>query len=60
MTMEIRKGSFVKVKCPKCKNEQIVCMRATTQVKCLICNEILTEPKGGKAAIRASIIEVLS
>ncbi len=57
---KIEKSNFVRIKCPKCKNEQIVYSKATTQVKCLICNQILAEPKGGKAKIEASIIESLT
>ena len=53
------KGKFVKVKCPKCKNEQIVFGKATSQVKCLICETSLTESSGGKSKIKAKIIEVL-
>lgn len=51
---------FIKVQCSKCKNEQVIFGNATTEVKCLICNEILTEPKGGKAKIKAKVIEVLN
>ena len=54
------KSRFVKVRCSKCKNEQIIFGKASSVVKCLICNSILTEPKGGKAKIKAKIIEVLS
>jgi len=51
---------FIKVQCPKCKNEQIIFGNATTEVKCLICNELLAEPRGGKAKIKAKVIEVFS
>lgn len=53
------KGKFVKVKCPKCKNEQVVFGKASSPVKCLICETVLVEPSGGKAKIKAKIIEVL-
>ena len=42
---------FVKVKCEKCKNEQMVFVRAASKVKCLVCGEILAEPTGGKAML---------
>ena len=50
---------FVKVRCPKCKNEQIIFGKASTEVKCLVCGNTLAVPKGGKAKIKAQILEVL-
>ena len=50
---------FLKVRCPKCNNEQIIFGKASTQVKCLICDNVLAEPSGGKAKIYARILEVL-
>jgi len=40
-------------------NEQIVFGKATSEVKCLICGSILAESSGGKAKIKAKVIEVL-
>lgn len=51
---------FVKIKCNKCKNEQIIFGKPSTPVKCLVCGEILAEPKGGKGKINGQILEVLS
>jgi small subunit ribosomal protein S27e len=51
---------FIKTRCQGCKNEQIIFEGATTKVQCLVCNAILAEPKGGKAKIKAKIVEVLS
>ncbi|VVB75453.1 30S ribosomal protein S27e [Candidatus Tiddalikarchaeum anstoanum] len=50
---------FVKVKCAKCKNEQIIFSNASTSVKCLVCNEPLAECSGGKSKIVAKVVEVL-
>ncbi len=50
---------FVKVRCPKCKNEQIIFGKASSRVKCLVCGRLLAEPTGGKAKIRARVLEVL-
>jgi len=50
---------FVKIQCPKCKNEQIMFGKASTTVKCLICGEKLAEPTGGKAKVSARVLEVL-
>ncbi|MFZ5955669.1 MAG: 30S ribosomal protein S27e [Nanoarchaeota archaeon] len=52
-------SKFVKVKCAKCKNTQVIFGKASTKVKCLECNGILSEPSGGKAKIRARVEEVL-
>ena len=54
------KGRFVRVRCSKCQNEQVIFGKASSIVKCLICDSILTEPSGGKAKIKAKIIEVLN
>ena len=53
------KSRFVKVKCPKCKNSQIIFGSASTRVRCLKCDSILAEPSSGKAKIRSRIEEVL-
>jgi len=53
------KNRFIKVRCQSCKNEQIIFEGATTPVKCLVCDTPLAEPKGGKAEIKARILEFL-
>jgi len=53
------KSKFIKVQCAKCKNEQIIFGKASSKVKCLICNTILAEPSGGKAKIKAKVIKIL-
>jgi len=52
-------SKFVKVRCPKCKNEQIIFGKAASTVKCLVCGKILAEPGGGKTKIKVRILEVL-
>lgn len=52
-------SKFVKIRCPKCKNEQIIFGKSTVVVKCLVCGKVLAEPTGGKASIKARILEVL-
>ena len=54
------KNRFIKVRCQSCKNEQIIFEGATTKVHCLVCDVILAEPKGGKAEIKARVVEVLN
>jgi len=52
-------SKFVKIRCPKCKNEQIIFGKAATSVKCLVCDKSLAESTGGKTRIKARILEVL-
>jgi small subunit ribosomal protein S27e len=54
------KSKFYKIRCGKCKNEQIIFGKSATEVKCLVCGEVLAKPTGGKAKISAQILEVLS
>lgn len=52
-------SKFIKVRCPKCKNEQIVFGKSSTNVSCLVCSKVLAEPTGGKSKVKARILEVL-
>ncbi|MBW2989418.1 30S ribosomal protein S27e [Candidatus Woesearchaeota archaeon] len=52
-------SKFIKVRCPKCKNEQIVFGKVTSQVNCLVCSKKIADPTGGKAKVKARILEVL-
>ncbi len=52
-------SKFIKIRCHKCKNEQIMFGKASSAVKCLVCNKELAEPTGGKSNIKARILEVL-
>lgn len=54
------KSRFIKVRCPKCKNEQIIFGKPACTVLCLVCNKVITESAGGKGRIKARILEVLS
>jgi len=53
------KSKFIKVRCPKCKNEQVIFGKSATLIKCLVCEEVLAEPTGGKTHIKARILELL-
>lgn len=57
---EREKGKFLKVRCEKCKKNQIIYNKASTKVECLSCGFILTSPKGGKAKIHGKIMEILN
>ena len=52
-------SKFVKVRCPKCKNEQIMFGKTSTEVDCLVCGKQLASPTGGKSRVKARILEVL-
>lgn len=52
-------SKFVKIRCPKCKNEQVVFGKTSTVINCLICGRVLAEPTGGKTRVKARILEVL-
>lgn len=56
--IRITKSKFVKVRCPKCKAEQIIFGKATTHVRCLKCNQLLVQPSSSKTKIRARVLEV--
>jgi len=59
--MKVRESTskFIKVRCPKCKNEQIIFGKSSTKVGCLVCGKLLAEPTGGKSKVKARILEVL-
>lgn len=59
MTIKEPTSKFIKIRCPKCKNEQIIYGKASSKVKCLVCDRIISEPTGGKGKIKARILEVL-
>jgi small subunit ribosomal protein S27e len=52
-------SKFIKLRCPKCKNEQIVFGKSATIVKCLVCEKVLAKPTGGKVKVLARVLEVL-
>ncbi|MCF7872361.1 30S ribosomal protein S27e [Candidatus Woesearchaeota archaeon] len=52
-------SKFIKVRCSKCKNEQVIFGKAASQVKCLVCGTVLANPSGGKTGVEARILEVL-
>jgi small subunit ribosomal protein S27e len=59
--MEVKEpeSKFIKLRCPKCKNEQIVFGKSASTVKCLVCEKVLAEPTGGKTRVKARVLEVL-
>lgn len=57
--MKELESKFIKVRCIKCKNEQVVFEKPSSEVKCLVCGALISTPKGGKGKIKASLLEVL-
>lgn len=53
-------SKFIRVRCSKCKNEQIIFGKPASVVNCLVCEKPVAEPSGGKGHIKARILEVLS
>ncbi|NOZ81461.1 MAG: 30S ribosomal protein S27e [DPANN group archaeon] len=52
-------SKFIKIRCPKCKNEQIVFGKSASKILCLVCGKHLADSTGGKTKIKARILEVL-
>lgn len=52
------RSKFLRVKCLKCGNEQIVYSHSVNRVSCNVCGVELVEPSGGKAKINGEIISV--
>lgn len=52
-------SKYIKVRCPKCRNEQIIFGKAASAINCLVCGRPLAEPTGGKIRVKARILEVL-
>lgn len=59
MPFKETKSKFIKVRCSKCKNEQIIFGKTATKINCLVCGTLLAEPTGGKGKIKSQILEVL-
>ena len=57
--MQTPESKFLKVKCKKCRNEQIIFSKAATVVKCLVCESVLAEPTGGLAKISMEVEEIM-
>ena len=53
------RSSFLRVKCPKCGNEQLIFSNTVNKVTCNVCGEALAEPTGGKAKIKGEVMAVL-
>ena len=52
-------GSFHRVACGDCENEQVVFGKASSEVACAVCGTTLARPTGGKADIEHEIVETV-
>ncbi len=50
---------FLRVKCPKCGNEQLIFSNTVSKITCNVCEEMLAEPSGGRAKINGEIQAIL-
>jgi len=57
--MKKTESKFIKVRCKDCENEQVLFNKASKTVSCHICGAKLAIPNGGKAKIKAEILEVI-
>jgi small subunit ribosomal protein S27e len=53
------RSTFLRVRCLKCGNEQLLYSNAVNIVKCNVCGETLAQPTGGKAKIKGEITAIL-
>jgi small subunit ribosomal protein S27e len=52
-------SQFIKVRCAKCKNEQVIFSNSSNIITCLVCDKEVATPTGGKSKIIARVLEVL-
>jgi small subunit ribosomal protein S27e len=52
-------STFIRVRCLKCGNEQLLYSNAVNTVNCNVCGETLAEPTGGRVKIKGEITAVL-
>ncbi|MFW5900327.1 MAG: 30S ribosomal protein S27e [Halodesulfurarchaeum sp.] len=52
-------GSFLRVECPDCENEQVLFEKAASEVTCAVCGTTLATPTGGIAELDAEVLDVV-
>jgi small subunit ribosomal protein S27e len=52
-------GSFHRLGCPDCENEQVVFEKAASPVSCAVCGHTLARPTGGKAEFEGEVHETV-
>lgn len=56
---DVMVSKFLKVKCTKCKNEQIIFEKPAMEVKCLVCGAVLAKSTGGRGVIKTKVMGVM-
>ena len=49
-------SGFLRIKCPKCGNEQLIFTSPSNKVNCNVCGTELAEPAGGKAKFKGEVV----
>lgn len=52
------RSNFVRLKCLKCGNEQVIFSNSSCKVLCNVCGIELAEPAGGRAKFKGEILTV--
>lgn len=52
-------GSFLRVQCPDCENEQTLFSRSASTVACAVCGHALAHPTGGKARLEGEVLDTV-
>ena len=52
-------GSFIRVRCDDCENEQVLFGKASGTVNCAVCGSTLATPTGGEADILGDVVETV-
>ncbi|MXR41208.1 30S ribosomal protein S27e [Halobaculum sp. WSA2] len=52
-------GSFFRVACQDCENEQVVFSKASSEVNCAVCGTTLARPTGGDAEFSGEVVETV-
>ena len=52
-------GSFLRVRCRDCQNEQLIFSNADLEVLCSVCGTVLASPTGGRSKFRGKVTEEL-
>jgi len=52
------RSSFLRVKCTKCGNEQIIYSHTVNKVNCTVCGIEIAEPSGGKTIVKGEVLNV--
>ncbi|WP_435127605.1 30S ribosomal protein S27e [Halobaculum sp. D14] len=52
-------GSFIRVQCPDCENEQVLFSKAASAVNCAVCGTTLASPTGGEAELAGDVVETV-